>query len=223
MNHRALVQWTVALAGLGLLVAFIVGAASEWAVAGLTAVGIVAFLCFPLALESHRIVSVAWGKLGVKFTSVEGEEAKKTLFGNVASTYAFVHNSLGQDDKVAEVKIHLQDELVGIARANAFSEPVDAADVAAAVKQGTPAERVLAFGVLTGDTSLATVDLLLHGISRSKSGNEQYHALLAAEAKWPALSKDDRQKLTEAIKSAPYVRDDDDRREVAERLGVTFN
>lgn len=207
------------IAGLGLVAALVAGVSADWSKTGLGLLLVGALLCFLVSLEGHRLAQIAFGKrVDIRLTQDLDAEVADTTFGNVAATYAFVHNQLGRDGRAQKLKIELQDRLVEIARENAFTSKVDAGAARKAITEGTPAERVLAFGLLVGDTSLATVDLLVHGLRNSRSGNEQYHALLATEAAWPKLNDGEKDTLRTAIRESSYIRGDPDRREVAERL-----
>jgi hypothetical protein len=216
---RKVFQVIVMVAGLSLVVALITGVSKNWAKAGLGLLLIGALLCFLVSLEGHRLVQIAFGKrVDIRLTQELDAEVADTTFGNVAATYAFVHNQLGRDDRAQKLKIELQDRLVEIARENAFTSKFDAGETRKAIMEGTPAERVLAFGLLAGDTSLANKDLLEHGIRQPRSGNEQYHALLATKAAWPTLNSSEQHALRAAIRQAPYIRDDPDRYTVAEEI-----
>jgi len=102
--------------------------------------------------------------------------------------------------------------------ARAFAEPVDEAEVDRILTSGSPAARVLVFGLLQADPALATMDRLKGGILNSKSGNEQYQALVAVDKHWSAFTPEQQQQLKDWIQEAPYVSEDKDRRELAAKI-----
>lgn len=223
-------HWAVAGCGVALLAAGVVGAARSWASRGLMTIFAAGLICLLLALVAHRLeeVRVEHGSDGTKigFTlsrmddlspAVVGE-LKETGLTGAAATYAFVHNQLADDPASTEVKVRLQDKLVALVKENAFAEPINAERVEQVLISGSPAERVLAFGLLQSDPQMATVDLLRKGIEQSRSGNEQYHALLATRARWPTLSGAERDQLRRSIREAPYIAEDLDRAEIARDL-----
>jgi hypothetical protein len=154
------------------------------------------------------------GKLDPEVTAA----VKATGLDGATSLYAFVHRQLGNDPATQAVKIELQDRVVELVRAQALSQPVSADDAAAAIRSGPPAARVLSFGLLAADPSLATVDLLITGIRESLSGNEQYWALRAAQAAWDNLGTVERQRVKDAVNAAPFIGDDGDRAALADEL-----
>jgi hypothetical protein len=110
---------------------------------------------------------------------------------------------------------------VATVKKNAFNEKVDGAQVDQVLDSGSPAERVLVFGVLQARQDLATVDRLHHGISESQSGNEQYHALLATRMHWSNFPVADQKQLRAYIQAAPNIKDDPDRKKVADEILAT--
>jgi hypothetical protein len=223
-------RWTAVGLAVVLFAAGMVGVGRGWAWQGLLVVFGAGLMCLLLALVAHRLigVQVEHGNDGTKVAFVldraEGltptvvRELQETGLTGVAATYAFVHNQLADDPGSTAVKIKLQDQLVAMVKANAFNEPIDANRVERALTTGSPAERVLAFGLLQSDPQLATVDLLRRGIEQSRSGNEQYHALLATLARWPTLPRPERDELRRSVREAPHIADDVERAERAERL-----
>jgi hypothetical protein len=219
---RTQMQWSVLIVGSAVLIAGVVGVARDWSTPGVTSTFITGGACLFLALlaDKFRTVHIKHGATEIDAslaTETVNELNETGLFG-VAATYSFVHNQLAEDRESRAVKIRLQDQLVDLMKVNAFAEPVDPARIDEVLRNGSPAERVLVFGRLRGDTTLATLPRLKAGLEASKSGNEQYQALLAADARWPALSPGERAELQRVIEGAPYLRDDRQRRVVAERL-----
>jgi hypothetical protein len=215
-------HWAVFACGAALLAVAAVGAARGWSSTGLWVLLIAGGACLLMALIAHRLVGVTVEhgdtKIGFTLDAKVSEDLKVTGLSGAASIYSFVHNQLGKDPDLAEVKVRLQDQIVKMVQDNAFSEPVGSVKVDQVLSSGSPAERVLIFGLLQSDHTLATVERLREGISESRSGNEQYHALLATWKNWGNLSESDRQKLSELVRTAPYITEDSDRKELAAKI-----
>jgi len=219
------ISWLVAALGLVLLVAGLVGAAAGWAVPGLVIVFVAGVTCLVAALVVGRPAAVqaggdAEGRTAFRFelSPMVVEDILETGLPAAAAIYSFVHTQLADDARSRDVRTRLQDQVVKVVQQNAFNRPVGAAEIERVLATGTQAERVLAFGLMQGDTSLATVPRLVRGIAHARSGNEQYHALLAAKARWPALSDIERDRLCGLIRTAPYLDDGEDRRELKAEL-----
>ena len=215
-------RWGVLICGVALLAVTAVGAARGWKSGGLEIIAPVGVVCLLLALIGDKIREIVfkYGKASVqlKLNDVVESEVKVTGLAGMAGIYSFVHNQLGNDPVSYDVKVRLQDELVATVKENAFDRPVDAAEVDKVLTSGSAAERVLVFGLLQADRDLATVARLEQGISKSKSGNEQYHALLATQAHWGAFPKAEKEQLRGYIEKAPYINADKDRRELAQQI-----
>ena len=220
MTSRTIYRF-VATLGLVVLVAGVIGAANEWPTPGLMIVFAAGVACLVVALVADRVAGVKVGFDGDGRTTVHFElspvlldDINETGLPAAAAIYSFVHTQLADDPGSLDVKVKLQDEVVKVVQQNAFNRPVGAAEIEQVLATGTQAERVLAFGLMQRDTTLATVPRLVQGIAFSKSANEQYHALLATKARWPALTPAEQQRLADVIITAPYVDDDWDRREL---------
>ena len=218
MTSRA-IYWFAAAIGLAILVGGIIGAANDWPTPGLVIVFTAGVTCLLVALVADRLamVDVAHDQDGrttvsFKLSPMVVDDINETGLPAAAAIYSFVHTQLADDPGSADVKVKLQDQVVKVVQQNAFNRPVGAAEIEQVLASGTQAERVLAFGLMQRDTTLATVPRLVQGIARSRSGNEQYHALLATKARWPALSTIERERLCGLIRAAPYLDDDDERR-----------
>jgi hypothetical protein len=131
--------------------------------------------------------------------------------------YATAHDEL-DDDHYKAARIHLQDRIIARAAATARRQKFDAGEVRALFADGSPTIRVLILGLMEGDPSLADADTIASAIRDSRSGNEQYHALRLAQLRWLRLTEDERAQLAKVIGEDPFVRDDTDRRRVAEQL-----
>jgi hypothetical protein len=217
-------HWAVFGAGIALLAVAATGVARSWDGKGVGILTAAGLICLLLALVAHRLtgVTVDHGKEGTKIgfalaTTVVAE-IKATGLAGAAATYSFIHHQLAADPGMSEVKIQLQDEVVRMVQANAFARPVDAAEVDRVLASGSAAERVLVFGLLQSDHSLITIERLRRGITRSRSGNEQYQALLATSSAWSGLTAEERDLLRADVRSAAHIAEDPDRAELAEQI-----
>jgi hypothetical protein len=185
---------------------------------------LVGVVCLVLVMFHEQVkgLTLGFSKTGVKIKldlkAKTSAEFVRTGLAGLGSTYAFVHNQLADDPHSEDVKVRLQDQLVAIAQANAFEKPIGANELKEIIASGSAGERVLAFGLLTSNPKLATLQWLLEGIKNSKSGNEQYHALKAVKASWPQWNSSARRELVAAIRDAPYIQEDRDRQKLAERI-----
>ena len=215
-------RWGVFICGVALLAVAAVGAVHGWKSAGLWIVAIVGLVCLLMALIGDKIREIVFkrGKTSIrfKFDNKVQADLKVTGLAGTAGIYSFVHNQLGDDPTSHDVKVKLQDELVATVKKNAFSQPVDSAEVDKVLGSGSAAERVLVFGLLQSDAQLATVERLREGIMESKSGNEQYHALLATATHWSGFPKGEKEQLRGYVQNAPYIDEDNDRKKLADKI-----
>jgi hypothetical protein len=175
-----------------------------------------------IALFWNRVRSFSFGhgdtKLTAELASIVGHQVAKELTSagitQIASAYAFVHSTLGDDEAYRPAKVKLQDSLVDQVRATAFATKPNPKDVAELGKR-SPAERVLAVGLLRGDASLVTVEALRSAITHSQSGNEQYHGLLAAKEAWGRFDEDTRRQVVGIVETRQHAGEDRDRDAVA--------
>ncbi|HEX9995336.1 MAG TPA: hypothetical protein VGB14_20615 [Acidimicrobiales bacterium] len=178
-----------------------------------------------MALFWNRVRSLSLGhgdtKVTAELASIVGHDVAKELSSagitQVASAYAFVHSALGEDAAYRPAKVKLQDALIDQVRTRSFTTKPNPKDVAQLAK-GSPAERVLAVGLLRGDPSLVTIDALRSAITDSKSGNEQYHGLLAAKEAWGRFDESTRRQVIETVNTRPYAGADSDRDAVAAEI-----
>ena len=219
------IRWFVAALGLVVVAAGVAATAAGWPAPGLVAVFAAAVACLTVAdADADAGAGVVDDEddgrtaFRLELSPMVVEDILETGLPAAAAIYSFVHTQLADDDRSRDVKVRLQDQVVRMVQRNAFSRPVGAAEIERVLASGTQAERVLAFGLMQGDTTLATVPRLVQGIAHARSGNEQYHALLATKARWPALSGVERDRLCGLIRSAPYLDDGEDRRELKEEL-----
>lgn len=215
-------HWAVLGCGAALLVAAIVGAGLKWDSTLLWILVLGGAICLLIALVAHRLtgVTIKHGDTEASFTLATAvrEDLKVTGLTGAAGIYSFIHNQLGDDPRSYKVKVQLQDDVVRMVKNNAFSYPVSADEVDRILSSGSPAIRVLAFGLLEGNAKLATVERLRQGILESQSGNEQYHAFLATWTHWKAFLEDQRKELRKYVKEAPHYQDDPDRKNLADKI-----
>jgi hypothetical protein len=219
------VSWLVGGLGLVLLLAGVMGAADAWPAPSFMIVFAAGAACLLVALVADRLARLEAGPDRDDRTAVRCELSRivmddiiETGLPAAAAIYSFVHTQLADDPGSLDVKVRLQGQVVEVVQQNAFVRPVGAAQIEQVLATGTQAERVLAFGLMQRDTRLATVPRLVQGLAFSRSGNEQYHALLATKARWPALTDIERHRLADVISTAPYVDDDWDRRELKDEI-----
>ncbi|TWD83076.1 hypothetical protein FB561_4231 [Kribbella amoyensis] len=132
-------------------------------------------------------------------------------------TYAFVYNELTDPDLLPYRK-RLLDKLVAEATSAATTHRFDAEEVHKLFYAGSPVMRVLALGLMEGDPSLLSPDILRSAIAESRTGNEQYHGLKLAERAWPRLSQPTRTELSALIRSDVHIHEDPDRTRLAQRI-----
>lgn len=221
-------QWVAIAIAAAILAVGAIGVAKDWTTVRYSVLFVVGLVCLVFGLFGDRITNVVISMVkGVPSIDISMErelqprvvaDLKDTGLAGVAATYTFVHNQLAEDPESHATKVRLQDQLIDLVRSNAFNQPIDEAEVNRVLTTGSPAERALAYGYLLGNPDLATADRLEEGIARSKSGNEQYQALLVTQQRWATLSPQDQQRLREAIEGASHLRDETERKELAEQI-----
>lgn len=148
---------------------------------------------------------------------VVAKELDETGIAQRVDAYSFVHTTLGTDARYHAAKVRLQDALVDDVRKRTFAAPPDR-DAVSKLAKGSAAERALAVGFLRGDSSLVTIEALRSAIGDSKSGNEQYHALLAGRDSWAYLDDAQRVDLLEIVRTRRYANEDPERDGVAAEI-----
>lgn len=101
------------------------------------------------------------------------------------------------------------------------TDVLSASNVAGIFAAGSDGNRIAALALVEGDPRLATAEVLVDAIVRSRSTFEQYHALVAAEGALDQLSAADRARVREAVESVlagPLGDTSSDRRTVARRV-----
>lgn len=132
-----------------------------------------------------------------------------------AESYSLVHSELEQFE---DAKIHLQDVLIGKAAALARLAKFDSGEVEHLLREGSPVHRVLAVGLMIGDQGLATDRAILESVMRSRSGNEQFHAMKLASDLWGRLSTRTRKRLLGYMLVDRNIQQDEDRRRLAAKM-----
>jgi hypothetical protein len=217
-----LLRWAVLVCGAAVLAVAAVGAARGWSSTGLWILVVAGAVCLLMALIADKITGIVLKHgnttLQVELDKTVQADLEVTSLAGAAGIYSFVHNQLGNDPSSKGVKVKLQDQIVAMVKEKSFSQHVDPKSVDEILKSGSPAVRVLVFGLLQGDGTLVTVERLRKGIMESKSGNEQYHALLATQMHWSTFSPDEKEELRGYVKEAPYIKEDPDRKNVADEI-----
>jgi hypothetical protein len=131
--------------------------------------------------------------------------------------YATIYTEL-RGPELKAVRGEILDRIVQrVANASAV-EKFDKDEVRELFFTGSPIVRVLALGLMEGDLSLLDGDVLHEAISRSLTGNEQYHALRIVRNGWGRLGPDERTRLLAEIDTNRQVGAGPDRRAVAEQI-----
>jgi hypothetical protein len=134
-----------------------------------------------------------------------------------AAAYTFVHRELS-DPALREVKVYLQDLLVDRAADIARTHKFQPDEVRKLFENGTPMTRVLALGLMKGDPALADFRVVHAAVDRSQTGNEQYHGLQLARARWSTFSAEQKKALLSAMDRNEHIADDPDRRRLADEI-----
>jgi hypothetical protein len=141
----------------------------------------------------------------------------RTELAKFAESYAFIHEELS-NPAYRNAKVHLQDLLVERAAAISRREKLNAAEVRALFKNGSPMMRVLTLGLMQGDPSLADGATILSAIADSRSANEQFQGLKLALLCWHNLTKAERHAIQSAVTNNPYIQPGTDRQPLADEL-----
>jgi hypothetical protein len=83
---------------------------------------------------------------------------------------------------------------------------------------GDEGQRVEALALIQERPEWGALDFVLDAIEHSRSAFEQYHALKAAEAMLNGLNEEERRRLAEVCRSAPFLDTPSDRRALRDRL-----
>ncbi|MFI5693206.1 hypothetical protein ACIA58_15270 [Kribbella sp. NPDC051586] len=131
--------------------------------------------------------------------------------------YATIYTEL-RGPELKAVRGEILDRIVQrVANASAV-EKFDKDEVKDLFFTGSPIVRVLALGLIQGDLSLLDSDVLDEAISRSLTGNEQYHALRIVRNGWGRLTPDERTRLRTSIDTNGQIDAGPDRKAVAQQI-----
>ncbi|MFG1812437.1 hypothetical protein ACGFIF_01620 [Kribbella sp. NPDC049174] len=212
------------LAGVGLLVTGLVGLFSdvdESVLALVLALGVL-LLIAPSIVD--RIRAMRLGQFEVQLirqVAATARDAANTLqrlgLGRELDAYATVYTEL-RGPELRNVRAMVLDRIIERVSSAAVVEKFDQDEVKAMFREGTPIVRVLALGLMEGDPSLIDGEILLEAVSRSLTGNEQYHALRLVRDEWHRLSPVDHAALRSAIDASPNLRDGSARAEIAQQI-----
>jgi hypothetical protein len=190
----------------------------------------VSLLVLPLFLD--RMTSVGLGPSGFRFElsreiAEHGAVSTALLLDRsagglpvAAEVYSRVHarGLVEEHPSERELRIRLQDELVGEASISARLHKYDAGEVRRLFRDGSPVVRVLVLGLMLGDHSLASVNVLRSAIAEPRTGNEQYHGLVLANRLKHRLNARTRAELTEIIRNDAAIWRGTSRRAEARRF-----
>ena len=129
---------------------------------------------------------------------------ERTDLARFADSYSFLYKEL-DDERYRDATVHLQDVLVDRAAAIARKEKFEAAEVRALAANASPTMRVLALGLMKGDSELADGGTVLAAIADPRSVNEQYQGLELAKLCWPHLTTSYRSAIRSVIEANPDV------------------
>lgn len=215
------------LAGFALVVSGVVGLFARVNSGALIAVLIAGGLLLLTPTVVDRLESLGVGPDGVRMSLLKqvaatgarrGAEALHRLgLGSEIDTYARIYTELS-GDSYREIRARVLDRIVEQVAGASAVEKFDQQEVRSMFEQGTPVMRVLALGLMEGDLSLVDGDVLLEGVSRSLTGNEQYHALKLTLRAWDRLAPPVRQALKAAIAHSVHVESGQGRRALAEQI-----
>lgn len=212
------------LAGVGLLVAGLVGMFSDVDEAVLALVLAIGVLLLVTPSIVDRIRAMKLGQFEVQLVrqvAASARQAANTLqrlgLGRELDAYATVYTEL-RGPELKNVRAMVLDRIIERVAAAAVVEKFDRNEVKAMFREGTPIVRVLALGLMEGDPSLIDGEILVEAVSRSLTGNEQYHALRLARDEWNRLSPAEHAALRSAIDASPYLKGGNAKSEVAQQI-----
>lgn len=217
------------LAGFALLVSGVVGLFTETDTGALIAVLVAGALLLLLPSIVDRLSSGAVGAGGVTIDLLEqvvaagARQSAQTLqklgLDRQTDTYARLYTELS-GDTYQDIRAQLLDRIVAQVATASAVEKFDKAEVRSMFFKGTPVMRVMALGLMKGDLSLVDADVLLESVSRSLTGNEQYHALDLTLRAWDRLASSERQVLKAAAARSVHLQQGSARRTLADTLQV---
>jgi hypothetical protein len=181
-------------------------------------------LVTPLIVDKLEALTIGTGGVALRLTSQIAEVAPKSAgileqnnLTTELETYAYVYSKLSNPAH-RDARVELLDGILADVTATARSRKYDPAEVKLLFSEGTPVMRMLALALMEGDPRLLGHEALLSAVRSSRSGNEQYHGLLLAQANWSGLPAALRAELLFALRHDAYIQHDPDRREIADRI-----
>jgi hypothetical protein len=129
---------------------------------------------------------------------------ERTDLARFADSYSFLYKEL-DDERYRDATEHLQDVLVDRAAAIARKEKFEPVEVRALAANASPTMRVLALGLMKGDSELADGGTVLAAIADPRTVNEQYQGLELAKLCWPQLTTSYRSAIRSVIEANPEV------------------
>lgn len=206
----------------GAVVAF---AGSPGAAAVMVAVGAA---LFAMAFLGQRVDELTFGATGVTMKlsrdihAAAGPAAARKVadseLGEFASAYALVQDELDGHDQFYDARLHLQDLLVTKAAASARRVRMKPDEVRAMFRDGSPIVRVLSLGLMQGDPSLADFECVLSAVAEPRTANEQFQGLRLVKLLFPRLTREQQQRVLDAIRCDSEIPSSRDRRAVAEEI-----
>lgn len=211
--------FVVAILGLMLVAAAAVDLTVGDAGSQIAVLAVAGVLLVVLPLVLDRVSSLDLGPSGFRFElsreiAAQGAVSTAQLIDRSASdlpvaaeVYSRIHaRGLGDEDPTERaVRIRLEHELVDDATISARLHKYDADEVRRLFLQGSPVVRVLVLGLMLGDYSLASVNVLRSAIGDPRTANEQYHGLVLANRLKHRLSPRARSELTETIRNDAVI------------------
>ena len=181
-------------------------------------------LVTPLIVDRLEALTIGRGGVALRLTSQIAEVAPKSAgileqnnLTTELETYAYVYSKLEQPAH-RDARVTLLDGILADVTATARSRKYDPAEVKLLFTDGTPVMRMLALALMEGDPRLLDHEALRSAVLGSRSGNEQYHGLLLAQANWSRLPAALRAELLWAMRHDAYIQQDPDRKEIADRI-----
>ncbi|MEV4283255.1 hypothetical protein [Actinoplanes xinjiangensis] len=140
-----------------------------------------------------------------------------TELAEIAEAYGVIHTQL-VGGSFYTVRKQVQDHLVGRAAAFASQRTFDPDEVRVLFPTASGPVRVLLLGLMQGDPRLVDAATLIGAIAVPVTANEQYQALVLAEANLRRFTDAERTELLAAVDGANLGGDDSDRRKIVDRI-----
>ncbi|WP_432948780.1 hypothetical protein ACQPXM_14655 [Kribbella sp. CA-253562] len=212
------------LLGAGLVVSGAIGFFTE-RTDGLTMLLVIGLLMILVPAIVDRLESFEFHQLKVKLIQqLDASGARKTAdtfrrlgLAREIDGYATVLAELrGPGQK--GLRASVLDQILQRVAAVAAVEEIDEDELRAMFYEGTPVLRVIALGLMEGNPRLLDSQVLLESISRSATGNEQYHGMRIARDYWNHLDEPTRAEIRSAIDGSRHFGPGSDRAKVADEI-----